>query len=1126
MAGEVVGSVYVRVRALTDKLASDIQTGISKGIAGVDPHDGSDLGGELAGEFAEGFEDAAEKVLPSSTARAFKKAAKKASPDVKKEGKGLGDLFARAVSTGTDKHILELSKKLNKSFSALQKAMKPLALSGKTIVKALAVPLVAKALIALGQYVMVLVGQIGFIITAAAGAAYAMLGAFLSAAAGVGVLAVAFKKKTPQLEAFTKVAKEVGTALQDEIAIPTQKAMLPALTRALKLFKQLGPRLGSFGAVAGGAFGDMVEGFAKFLTSGAGLDRFNKILAGSGPIFKSLTNAARAFLEIVINVWTASIPIATRFSASLDKMLTRWAAITGLGADNGVLEFKLGVWYDRAEQFGKALADLTVGLWNMLNVGGTSAQPFMDTFSNFTAMFRVWTTSEEGQNRIKEIFDNARASVHEVNQLLADIIRLISAPLREEQGGIAGFLSDIRTNVLPFIETQFLPKIKELKEPLLELANVVLDLVVKLAELGTLDKLISMLTLTLEVLTKLLSIPGLGAFIGFLSSFAIALSLLSTLAKPFIAVFKILASPAVLGVITKLVAALPALGTVLQVLGSAIAAAFGLAVSPAIALVIGIAAVVAAIIAVVAAVKNWDKIKEWASKAWQAIQVFWDWLLQKIPEVARGLWEWASEAASKVPGLLGDLVAKAKEKFLDLIGKAKQLGVDILAAVVQWASELPGKIGTALGDFASKVIEKMGDLGGKLKEWFIAAAKAAPGAIADLLKAIVSALVTLPADIAAALVNAATSLVDWILDAAPKIAGFMGQFLGKLVGFIVGIPLIVAALLIRGAVELVKWIVDAAQKFGPKFLEFSSKVVSAIADFVKALPGNIIGAIVAITSWISDARETASEKLREFVEGFFIQVGLFVVELPSKFVNAAKALWSWIKDAIPEAGRKLGEFGTSIFNWFFTFITVTLPEIIKDLPSTIWDWVTDAVDLAGEKLGALVTSITTWLGDLPTKLAEAAKSAGEAFASSFIGGFTDMLKSLPGGQAVLDGLNSILDYENPFTSTMNHVHQTAGAPTAAGALMAHSLAPVAGATAASSPFRQFGLSPLNPRDSARAFIEDIAQMQADESRLRLSASSGLTIENVQVSSKDDPRAHAIDMIRTLRERQFLNGLVR
>jgi len=1065
MAAEVVGSAYVIIRAVTDKLASDIKDGLDKGAADADVEGtGRDIGDRVGtavaegidnsgaldaavnagqeagqalvdgvnkgvddGDVGQGLTDAVDGALPDidksgeksgmSWADGMRRVAlaqlaangpadwfeatedrdgrrvggslrrilDKAFPDVSDSGDGLGRRFAQAFNDGADKK------------NPLGKFLKSIKVPPLVALAVLAVPAIGGAIKIIGAYIIGLVAQIGYLATALGGLGAAFAGAGAGLAAGILPIILALKTQTPALEQFKKSASTL-TAEWKKVGAATQLTLLPALTEALRTTTVLVPAFSQFGVRIGQAAGNTAKLAAATLTSTSNQGYLNNILNGSVGIWNTLSRVVALVINGLLPFLSAAQPLAQRLADSVANVAQKFSDVTNAGAASGSLTATLTTWYDRAELIVRAFGDMIVAIWNTFKIGGDVAAPFFTTFSNFAERWRTFTESAAGQSRIKEIFDNAVPVMREVNLLVRDIILAIFQPIAGgDTAGIIGFLQTLRKDILPSLQELGKSLSANAGPALQSFVDTFIVLLDRLAQGGGLGTFFASFTVAMKILIVLLENPIFGAIVPKLITMitlfkALNLITFGGFSTGLTGLIKALSSltgltGALGGVKTAIMGfqAVSAGGAGFAAIGSSIAAALGpLGIFLAIA-----AAVIAAVLAIVWAFKNWDKIKEFVSKAWEAVSTFVKELPGKVADAAKALWEWLTTA-------IPTAVAKARE-FFSAVGKT--------------LAELPGKIGgwisgaaEAIGGFLSTAIPWLVqnvpkflltvykflyiELPAKILVWVAKAASALFKWIVDALPKIaywlgyaigwiLGFLVSLPGKILSFLAKAAVALFKWIVDAIPGLVSALGRFLGFLVGFFIGLPLKILGWLAGAATALFKWIIDAI----PGLVANLGQFLGFIVGFLVSLPGKIVGwlvpAIGALFGWIVEAIPRAVGAFLSFLG----TAARFLLTLPGKIVGwllaAIPAMVGWIANAIAQLPGKLAEFMGKIGLWALSF------------PGKVVGWLGD---IAG-KFAAIGGDIVRGIWNGISGMAEWIKRQVGGFMSGLVKGFKDAITS-------------------------------------------------------------------------------------------------------------------------------------
>ena len=198
---EVVGTAYVRIRALTNQLGSDIKRGLDKGVKDSE----SDKQGNLLGEnVAEGFGETLDKELPDRLQKSTSEAIQEV--DVEQDTDKLGGRIQQGIARGMSKDP-SLGGSMKKSFT---KAFRGIEFPKFTWLAILGVPALNTAVGIIGKYLLGIIAQLGWLAQAAIGAGAAFTAAFVGAGLAIVPLFLAFKTETPALEAFKESMKELG----------------------------------------------------------------------------------------------------------------------------------------------------------------------------------------------------------------------------------------------------------------------------------------------------------------------------------------------------------------------------------------------------------------------------------------------------------------------------------------------------------------------------------------------------------------------------------------------------------------------------------------------------------------------------------------------------------------------------------------------------------------------------------------------------------------------------------------------------------------------------------------------------------------------------------------------------
>lgn len=571
MPGEVVGTAFVRIKALVDNLGKDIKREVEKGMKDADLGKiGGDAGDELGENLGKNTVDSAKKTIKKRSRGLFQDVADQARETAQRsrelfdvwgdlpfdDGRSsmdrffdrlklrvnsvdnsLRDFFTRTSAgfrnmlnkdgDGFEKSLVRIGKKLkdfgDNAFSSIGKL--PLVLGGIGAAIVGALPYIQDIGATILAYATGLVAQIGFLATALGGLGVAAGAALATVATTALPIVLAFKSETEALVEFKDVLKASGEEFL-RIGTATQATLLPALTEALTIIEDLVVPLSEFGLFVGRAVGDFALLAANTLTGTEALGRFRDIMQSALRILDIILPAALDVGGILSGIWVAALPAAERFATIIAGLAARWRGMIDEGLRTGALVDTFDLWFDRAVVLGRAIGNVAGALFDILQIGADSSDNVFNRFDDWARRYRDFTESEVGQNRIKLIFDNALEVMREVNGIAADLFDGIFGRLGRI-GGVDAIVDQLRDfrEILPEIQEAWAglyDDIKRVVEFLLDnfqgkLEKAIEELAEPLGRLGD------------QILRLLETMDESGAFEIFLDLLRIMTDILSTL---------------------------------------------------------------------------------------------------------------------------------------------------------------------------------------------------------------------------------------------------------------------------------------------------------------------------------------------------------------------------------------------------------------------------------------------------------------------------------------------------------------------------------------------------------------------------------------------------------------------
>lgn len=1026
---EVVGTAYVRIRAVTTKLAADIADGIDRGVADAKPD--IEASGEASGKaFTDGFiEDVKSKFakrLEESIKEAGEESGRKFSrsfsevviPEIRSATKSISEddvnanwfrrfgsrmagLFHSAWRSRSNSETGATSNSLKTTFGKIFKSLQKFQLPLPFWLPMFGMGIIAGAAKLVAFYILGLVGYIGTLVEISVAGGAVIGGAFLQAAAGLGILFAAFRVQTPELEAFKSELQGVNAQWKN-LAVVTQKTLLPGIKEAYEtlsgglvpVFTEIGPLLGEIG-------GNAAKAIAEVLTTERATRMWREFARSTAATTQNVGRLGAGLARILVPLLETVNPLAVRFTDSIATMVDRWGALLERASDSGALTTFLTESYLKAEQFFRALGDLLAGLWNVLRIGsdviGGSA---FDTLARFADKFRDFTNSLEGQNKIRKFFEEAKPVMEEVNGLMADIIRAFGRSIGEGGTGsqnIVTFLQTLRYDILPAMEVALTRMSRAMDQANFDQFMVAItELLTVVFEIQFLTPILQTVTLLLNGLVTVLNTPIVGDLVKWLFVVGTVAGFTAKFLSP---VFKLLGgigkgvvflskTPIGAKFFATIAGHLGGILPGLAKLGGIIAGIIGTLTSGP---VLAVAGIIAAIVgAIVGAYFAFDGVRKVVDQWWDSIQRVWTLLTDLFNNFS-----W---------GKLGELFLAVMDLFAKTIGLLPTILWEALwglgELIVRFFQNLPGWIGTALGFLG----EKLGQLGSFLWEWIQNAVPTALEWLGNLATTVLEWVISLPGKIWEFIQLAIPALFQWIANAIPQVLYWLGYALGFIIGWAVRIPFELGKLLVQGAIALWSWISNAF----PQILSWLGTVLSAVwewvSGFVAELPGRIWGAAVAIWNWIVQAIPQVLGFLGELAGKVWSWVVNFVSELPGRIAGAIGAISNWVRTAASELPGKLAEFAGRLRDW------------AVELPGNLIGWIGDIGGRMLEIGRAVVEGIWNGISDMGQWIQDLIGDFAGGIIDGFLGAFginSPAKVMIPIGVGVGEGIGVGLEKQLP-----------------------------------------------------------------------------------------------------------------
>lgn len=632
----IVGTAFVRLRVIGDKLKGDIADATKKAVNDAAP-DLKKSGEETGEHVGEGVGKGVERSAAHDMARIGDEIGDALGSAMGNAlGRSLRNRIGGAVRRGISGGKVELNRaqdffrpvsdKFEKFFGDKSKQFKGIfgkaLISGISLV-ALAIPsMLAFAGAGVGALAATAVTALSTIGPAAAGAALTAVAAFSAIKISAGLIGLAMKQQTPQLLDFQDRLDKFKTS----IATPIQGGLLSGFNAAMRIsqptIRALQPELEGLGTTVG----DLAIKFADSFREGANLAKLKTILQNNNAFIAQAGTGVSSLGIAFVTLLSHMGPILD-YLGQLVRDIGQWVLQTTLAAEaSGQLDSFIQRMFAALVYFVGILVDFGVGIANVFRAAYGASGGMLTNLHDMAASFRDWTGDPANQERMTTFFEKMRDIAGQVVGVFGQLAGAAGRGLESTNvekfstalntivsvgQSLAGIFEQIRANAGDKLQTLF--------QNFATLLN-------NLASSGVIGTVATALSNLFAVISWILQIPGVGQLLAFgagLLAIAKTVSLLWTVLGPIISI----------------------LWTLIEVVGGALVAAFGW-----IPVVIGL--VIAALVWFFTQTEIgrhiievvWNAIKAAIGAAVDFIVGVWNWLV----DVFKGVWDWISTIAQGI----------------------------------------------------------------------------------------------------------------------------------------------------------------------------------------------------------------------------------------------------------------------------------------------------------------------------------------------------------------------------------------------------------------------------------------------------------------------------------------------
>lgn len=442
--------------------------------------------------------DAAEKVTDDLDAKLKGSKAK-----VRKTGEDTGREFGDGVASGAKGALSGLSTVVQGALGAIG-----VAVTGQ----------LASAVASIGA---ALVPAAGFL-------AAALPAAAATAAAGIGILTLAFsglddaisnldneKKFNEALEKLSPTARTLALTIRDlvpafnSIKFALQDATFAGFDKELRatVTTLSGPLKSSLKGI-GEEFNRAGKELFEFVRSAGFIENMKSFLLGLKASFDELTPAIKPFLTGLTDALVAVQPLVVNLSGGIGQAAKEFGTFLSKAAASGDLQKFFQDGLAILGDLGSILKNVGSILGSLFNASSTKGETFLTTIKEITGEFAAFLKSAGGASALTALFDTFRTLSDAVLDIVKPLLPLVSQMIQLLGPEISAVLKSLSAVLQPVVKAfvdAFLPIFPDLIKTAKQVAPIVQQLATTFgAELG--KALGQLLPLFAELLLQLLPI--------------------------------------------------------------------------------------------------------------------------------------------------------------------------------------------------------------------------------------------------------------------------------------------------------------------------------------------------------------------------------------------------------------------------------------------------------------------------------------------------------------------------------------------------------------------------------------------------------------------------------------------
>lgn len=529
----IIGSAYVEIRALTNKLNSDVKKGLQGSLDDVADKLGESIGEKLGESTTKSFNKHVSKNFraPDIDSARLERSTKRVDGVFSRLGSRLSRTF-NGIRTNLKKMDDALLAgvgniaKFGGGFSGLMMTADALSAVIGSLLGSLSAA--ASGLFSMGSAIAPAVHSIGVLpglLSAVGTAGIGMMLSFRGVGDAISAGAKAANGGEKELKKFEESLKNLSPAARDfvvsvvamrESFAPLKTAFgdtaFPRFTEALKTLVSSGilPIIQQGFQTAGAAVGDLAIKFAELTSTDVFKGRFASVMQSNDTVLRNLGDALINLISLFFSVADAARPVTERFSEWIKTITGRWA--DGANENFDKLRGKIVEAGIVVQQLARIFSNIGDAIGNLADIAKPAGQTLLTSFENATKALADFTGDPAERERLAQFFrttaDITRAFGRVINSAARELAKLGDNP------ALTGMLNTLSERILPNLGDTFRKLAEETGPALLNLFDKLTQIGANFAGKGSINGFVAVLDNFLGILVKITAIPGLNEFLG------------------------------------------------------------------------------------------------------------------------------------------------------------------------------------------------------------------------------------------------------------------------------------------------------------------------------------------------------------------------------------------------------------------------------------------------------------------------------------------------------------------------------------------------------------------------------------------------------------------------------------